>query len=44
MEYSTKKTIKIVKIEMSQLADLIINYMSKDKFYDKENAQKLYDW
>ena len=42
MEYSTETTIKIVKRGMSDLADVIENYMLKGKFYDKQNAGNLY--
>jgi hypothetical protein len=42
MEYSTLTTIKIVKRGMSDLADLIENYMLKGKVYNKENADTLY--
>ncbi len=38
MEYSTQTTIKIVKRGMSDLADLIENYMMKGKQYNKANA------
>jgi tubulin monoglycylase TTLL3/8 len=35
MEYSTETTVKIVKRGMTDLADLIENYMLKGKQYDK---------
>ncbi len=39
MEYSTKVTTKIVRKGMSDLADLVNNYMFKGKYYDKSRAQ-----
>jgi hypothetical protein len=35
MEHSTKTTAKIVQRGMSDLADLVENYMLKGKFYNK---------
>ena len=42
MEHSTNTTTKIVKKGMSDLADLVENYMLKGKIYNKEDADKLY--
>lgn len=42
MEYSTKVTTQIVKRGMSDLGDLVNNYMFKGKYYDKSRAKQLY--
>lgn len=42
MEYSTKVTTNIVQKGMSDLADLVNNYMFKGKYYDKGKAKDLY--
>lgn len=42
MEYSTKVTTQIVRRGMSDLADLVNNYMFRGKCYDKSKAQELY--
>lgn len=39
MEYSTKVTTQIVKRGMSDLGDLVNNYMFKGKYYDKSRAK-----
>lgn len=39
MEYSTKVTTEIVKKGMSDLADVVNNYMFKGKYYDKQKAK-----
>jgi tubulin monoglycylase TTLL3/8 len=39
MEYSTKVTTQIVKKGMSDLGDLVNNYMFKGKYYDKARAK-----
>lgn len=39
MEYSTKVTTEIVQKGMSDLADLVNNYMFKGKYYDKARAK-----
>jgi|JI10StandDraft_1071094.scaffolds.fasta_scaffold1758764_1 hypothetical protein len=42
MEYSTKVTTKIVQKGMSDLGDLVNNYMFKGKYYDKNKVSELY--
>lgn len=42
MEYSTKVTTRLVKKGMSDLADLVENYMMKGKQYDSGAAKALY--
>lgn len=42
MEYSTKVTTQIVKKGMSDLGDLVNNYMFKGKYYDKSRSKELY--
>jgi len=39
MEYSTRVTTQIVKKGMSDLGDLVNNYMFKGKYYDKSRAK-----
>lgn len=42
MEYSTKVTTRLVQKGMSDLADLIQNYVMKGKNYQGQKAQELY--
>lgn len=42
MQYSTKVTTSIVQKGMSDLGDLINNYMFKGKYYNKAKAEELY--
>jgi tubulin monoglycylase TTLL3/8 len=42
MEYSTALTTQLVKKGMSELGDLVNNYIFKGKHYEKSKARELY--
>jgi tubulin monoglycylase TTLL3/8 len=42
MEYSTKVTTRIVQKGMSDLADLVQNYMFGNKYYRHDKAKQFY--